>query len=519
MVDVEKRKKNTFYHTIVFKVSAVAIMFFAIWGAVSPESLAENGSMISGFINHSFGWLYLVAVSCFVVFCLYLALSKYGNIKLGKEDEKPEFSFFSWLSMLFAAGFGAGIVFWGVAEPLTHFANPPIAGVEPQSAEAARVAMRYAFFNWGIHQWSVFVLVGLALAYFQFRKKSKLLVSETLESLSTKKKRKSIKHTVNILAVIATVTGVATSLGMGVLQINAGLSYVFSIPDYVWMPVIIVGAMFVLYMLSAITGLDKGIKILSTTNMVLVIGFMVVFLFQGPTVFILESFVLGIGDYIQHFVEMSFYLTPYTGEKWAHDWTIFYWAWVITWSPFVGSFIARISRGRTIREFVLGVLIIPPVIGFIWMSIFGGTGLFMDLFENKQIADAVSQDVATAIFVFLQHFPMYGVLSILMIALVMIFLITSVDSTVYVLGIMTSDGNENPSNMLKTIWGVLIAATTAVLIMSDGLKALEAIALITALPFTLVMILISVSLFKSLRSEQTANVSAWADRQKQKKAQ
>jgi glycine betaine transporter len=502
VVDLKKNKEGSSYNNPVFGLSAIIVVFFAIWGALSPESLAKNASAVSGFINDSFGWFYLASVAGFVAFCLFLAFSKYGKIKLGQEQEKPEFSFFAWISMLFAAGFGAGIVFWGVAEPLTHFANPPLEGIKPQSPKAARVAMRYSFFNWGFHQWSVFTIVGLALAYFQFRKKSKLLVSETLDGVNVKKR--SIKKTINILAIIATVTGVATSMGMGVLQIDAGLKYVFSMPDTKWMPIVIIGTMFILYMTSAITGLDKGIKILSNTNMVLIIGFMLFFLFKGPTVFILESFVLAVGDYLQQFIEMSFFLTPYTGDKWVHDWTVFYWAWVITWSPFVGSFVARISRGRTIREFVIGVLIIPPVIAFMWMAIFGGTGIYMDLFQNTALSDAVSQDVATAIFVFLQEFPLYGILSVLMLVLIAIFLITSVDSTVYVLGIMSSDGNENPSNSVKAIWGVLIAAITGVLIVSSGLEGLQSVALIAALPFTIIMILISISLFKSLHNEQKA---------------
>ncbi|MFC2949417.1 BCCT family transporter [Virgibacillus sediminis] len=511
------RKKD--YPNTVFKVSAIIVALFAIWGVISPESMTRNASAVAGFINHSFGWFYLASVACFVVFCLYLAFSKYGNIKLGQEDEKPEFSFFAWISMLFAAGFGAGVVFWGVAEPLTHFANPPIDSIEPKSAEAARVAMNYSFFNWGLHQWSVFTIVGLALAYFQFRKKSKLLVSETLDGVLKKKGRSKIKTLVNILAVIATVTGVATSLGMGVLQINGGLNHVFSLPDNVWMHVGIVGVMFMLYTLSAITGVKKGIKILSNINLVLVIGFMIFFLFKGPTVFILESFVLAIGDYLNNFVEMSFYLTPYTGDPWVHDWTVFYWAWVISWSPFVGSFVARISKGRTIREFIIGVLIIPPVIAFMWMAILGGTGLYLDLFQNTALSDAVSQDVARAIFVLLQESPFYGLLSVLMLVLIMIFLVTSADSTIYVLGIMSSDGNENPSNGLKIIWGVLIAAITAVLIVSSGLGGLQSVALITALPFTVIMILISISLFKNLHREKKASKTEENLPPLQKKAQ
>ncbi|ANU24047.1 BCCT family transporter [Planococcus donghaensis] len=498
----KKNLERASFNNPIFKISATIVTLFALWGMLSPQSMTKNAAAVANYIGNSFGWFYMSSVAFFVAFCLFLAFSKYGKIKLGQENEKPEFSFFAWISMLFAAGFGAGIVFWGVAEPMTHFANPPTGNIEPQSAEAARVAMNYSFFNWGLHQWAIFTLVGLALAYFQFRKKSKLLISETLDGVSKKKMNKTLKRSINILAVVATVTGVATSLGMGVLQINAGLSHVFSLPNTGRMQIGIIGLMFVLFTLSAITGVNKGIKILSNLNMVLVVGFMLFFLFNGPTVFILETFVLGIGDYLTNFVGMSFQMSPYSGETWVKEWTVFYWAWVITWSPFVGSFVARISRGRTIRQFVSGVMIVPPLIAFVWMSIFGGTGIYMDLFQNTALSTAVSENVATAIFVFLEQFPLYGLLSALMLALIMIFLVTSADSTVYVLGIMTSDGNENPSNVVKGIWAVLIAVITGVLIVSSGLQGLQSVALIAALPFTVIMLLISVSLMKSLSQEK-----------------
>jgi choline/carnitine/betaine transport len=502
VVYLKKIKEQASYNNAIFKVSVIIVGLFTIWGALSPENLAKNASAVFNFTSYSFGWFYLFSVACFVFFCLFLAFSKYGRIKLGKDDEKPEYSLFTWISMLFSAGFGVGIVFWGVAEPLTHFASPPLKGVEAQTAEAARLAMRYSFFNWGIHQWSVFTIVGLALAYFQFRKNSQSLISETLEEIPVKRGNGLLKKTVNILAVIATITGVATSMGMGVLQINGGLNYVFSVPNHAGVQVAIVGIMLVLYLISATTGLDKGIKILSNTNMMLVAALMLFFLLKGPTIFILESFVLGIGDYLQNFMEMSFYLTPYTGDSWVHDWTVFYWAWVIAWSPFVGSFVARISKGRTIREFVIGVLIVPPVIAFIWMAIFGGTALHMDLFANAGIADAVSKDVTTAIFVLLKEFPFYGLLSVVMLVLIVIFLVTSADSAVFVLGMMTSNGSLNPSNMVKVIWGVLMAGITAVLIVSSGLKGLQTASLVSALPFTIILILISISLFKALYREQ-----------------
>ncbi|WP_017380574.1 BCCT family transporter [Paenisporosarcina sp. TG-14] len=500
---LKKNPNHVSYNNIVFKVSAIVITLFTLWGAFSPDTLAKYASAVFSFTSKSFGWFYLLSVAGFVFFCLFLAFSKYGNIKLGKDDEKAEFSLFTWISMLFSAGFGVGIVFWGVAEPLTHFVTPPLAGVEPQTAEAARLAMRYSFFNWGIHQWSVFAIVGLALAYFQFRHKRKGLISETISEVLPKKGRSRIKLFISILAIIATVTGVATSIGMGVLQISGGMNYVFQVPNNAWLQIGIVGIILVLYLISSTTGINKGIKLLSLLNMSLVAVLMIFFLFRGPTIFIMESFVVGLGDYLQHFVEMSFFLTPYSGETWVNDWTVFYWAWVIAWSPFVGSFVARVSRGRTIREFVLGVMIVPPVIGFAWMAIFGGTGLYLDLYTGTAISQAVSQDVTTAIFVLLQEFPLYILLSVIMIVLIVIFLVTSADSAVFVLGMMSSDGNLNPSTSVKVIWGVLIASITAVLIVSSGLKGLQTASLVSALPFTFILILMSIALYKSLSNEKS----------------
>ncbi|TAA73093.1 BCCT family transporter [Planococcus salinarum] len=502
---MKKSLKRVSYNNKTFKVSALFIALFTIWGAFSPASLAKYASAVFAFTSNSFGWFYLVSVAGFVFFCLYLAFSKYGSIKLGKDGEKAEFSFFTWISMLFSAGFGVGIVFWGVAEPLTHFSSPPVAGVELQTAEAARTAMHYSFFNWGIHQWSVFAVVGLALAYYQYRHNRKGLISETITDVLPRKGKKQLKFSISVLAIIATIIGVSTSVGMGVMQIGGGLNYVFEVPNSPLVQIGIVAVIMVLYLISTTTGINKGIKFLSLANMLLVAALMLFFLFRGPTTFIIESFVVGIGDYFQNFVGMSFFLTPYTGESWVNDWTVFYWAWVIAWSPFVGSFVARVSRGRTIREFVLGVMVVPPLIGFVWMAIFGGTGLYFDLFLDTAISTAVSQDVTTAVFVLLQEFPFYTALSVIMLLLIVIFLVTSADSAVFVLGIMSSDGDINPSTGVKVIWGILMAAITSVLIVSSGLRGLQTASLVAALPFTLIMILMSVALIKSLRKEEAGD--------------
>ncbi|WP_349409783.1 glycine betaine uptake BCCT transporter [Pseudalkalibacillus sp. SCS-8] len=485
---------------IVFWVSSIIVTLFVIWAAISPDSLGNNAAAVFDFTTYAFGWFYLIAVFFFTIFCLVLAISRYGKIRLGGDDSKPDYPFFTWIGMLFSAGFGVGLVFWGVAEPMSHFFEPPM-GIEGQSEEAARTSMRYSFFHWGIHQWSVFTVVGLALGYFQYRKKEKGLISTTFNPIIGQGGKTPLRRTVDILAVIATITGVATSLGFGILQINGGLKTVFELPNNALMQLTITGVLLILYLTSAMTGLDKGIKWLSNLNLGLALALMVAVLFMGPTVFILNSMTLGIGDYISNFFEMSFRLTPYKGGTWVRDWTVFYWAWVIAWSPFVGSFVARVSRGRTIREFVFGVLIVPPFIAILWIAIFGGTALHLDLTQGTNIAELVNEDVTTALFVTYAQLPLTFLFSLLSILLIFTFLITSADSATFVLGIMTTDGNLNPGRFVKLIWGILMAAIAAVLIISSGLQGLQTASLIAALPFTVILVIMCLSIIKLVRNE------------------
>ncbi|SET34108.1 choline/carnitine/betaine transport [Salinibacillus kushneri] len=493
-----KRKHSP--NNIVFWFSSFFITILVIWGAILPDSFAEVATTIYDFTTHAFGWFYLVSVLGIVFFCMFLAISRFGRIRLGGDDSKPDYPFFTWIGMLFSAGFGVGLVFWGVAEPMQHFLITPT-DTDPLTAEAARDAMRYAFFNWGIHQWSVFTIVGLALSYFQYRKRTTGLISSTLNPILGEGKKSGIRIPIDTLAVIATVMGVATSLGMGIMQINGGLHYVFALPNGTGTQLIITAILLVLYLVSSTTGLDRGIKILSNLNLGLALALMLFFLFLGPTVFILNSLTLGIGDYLQHFLGMSLHLTPYEGGTWVQDWTIFYWAWVIAWSPFVGSFIARVSKGRTIREFIFGVLIVPPALAMIWMSVFGGSALHLDLFQGTDIAQAVNNNVTSALFTTFDHFPFTMVLSVLAILLIFTFLITSADSATFVLGIMTTNGDLNPSMFVKIIWGILQAAIAAVLIISSGLQGLQTASLISALPFTLILLMMCFALFKSLSKE------------------
>ncbi|MBB6454760.1 choline/carnitine/betaine transport [Salirhabdus euzebyi] len=500
---------------IVFWVSAIFIGILVLWGALSPGTFESIATAIYSFTTNAFGWFYLIAVFLIVIFCVFLALSRFGKIRLGKDDDKPAYSFFTWIGMLFSAGFGVGLVFWGVAEPMQHFLYPPT-DAEPLTAGAARDSMRYAFFHWGVHQWSVFTIVGLAVAYFQYRKNYNGLISSTFNPLIGEGNKRLLRIPIDILAVIATVMGVATSLGMGILQINGGLKHVFAFPNNIATQLTITGILLVLYLISSTTGLDRGIKILSNVNLTLALGLMLFFLILGPTVFILNSLTLGIGDYLQQFVGMSLRLSPYRGGTWVQDWTIFYWAWVIAWSPFVGSFIARVSRGRTIREFVVGVLIVPPVIAMIWMAVFGGAALNLDLFQGTMIAQAVDVDVTSALFATFEHFPFTQLLSILAILLIFTFLITSADSATFVLGMLTTNGSLHPPMLVKIIWGVLQAAIAAVLIISSGLQGLQTASLISALPFTIIMLIMCVSLYKALKKEPRYDLPRRKDVQQKK---
>ncbi|WP_106496750.1 BCCT family transporter [Lentibacillus sp. Marseille-P4043] len=493
-------KKHT-YKNPVFFVSAIIVLLLVIIGAVVPKKFGAVAEKLFNFTTINFGWFYLLAVFIFVLFLVGISVSKYGKVRLGPQSSRPEYPFFTWIGMLFSAGFGAGLVFWGVAEPMSHFFKTPFPGLEAQTEEAARVAMGYAFFHWGVSQWSVFAIVGLIIAFLQFKKEKKGLISTSIKPIVGK--NRGISNTVDSLAVIATVMGVATSLGLGILQMNGGLHTVFDVPNSIWIQMVIAGIMLITYLLSSSTGLNKGIKWLSNLNLGLCLLLLVFVFFAGPTVFILNTFVLGLGDYLTNFVQYSLRLTPYQGGTWVRDWTIFYWAWAIAWSPFVGAFVARVSKGRTIREFVFGVLVVPPVIACLWIAAFGGTAIFSDLNNGTHIAEAVDKDMAVALFQTFGNMPFTNVLSILSLFLIFTFLVTSADSATYILGSMTSKGSLNPALFVKIIWGVLITAIAVVLLLAGGLDALQTASLISALPFTVILLLIVVAFIRMLKKEPT----------------
>ena len=484
----------------VFYVSVLVISVFVAWGFLHPESLAAAAGAALRFTTGSFGWFYLLATFLFLVFALYLAFGRFGQIKLGKDEDEPDYPYFTWFAMLFSAGMGIGLVFWGVAEPMNHYMTPP-EGVAGGTPEAARLAIRYSFFHWGLHPWAIYAMVALALAYAQFRKGYSALISSTFRPLIGDRVEGPLGKGIDALAVIATAFGVATSLGLGTLQINGGLAHVAGLPQNTTVQLLIILVVTILYLLSATTGLDKGIRILSNLNLSVASGLLLFVIVFGPTSFILETLTTTIGSYLGNLIPMSFRLTPFTGGTWVGTWTLFYWAWWIAWAPFVGTFIARVSRGRTIREFVLGVLFVPALLGAFWFSAFGGSALYYEIFQQRGIAEAVKTDVTSALFVTLEQFPLGGFLGLLATLLILTFFITSADSATFVLGMLSSQGVLHPATSTKLIWGVLQSSTAAVLLLSGGLNGLQTASIVTALPFAVIMVFMVVSLHRALKAE------------------
>ncbi|WP_409177623.1 BCCT family transporter [Brevibacillus fortis] len=498
---------------MTFLISLVIVFVIVLFGAISPELFASAASHVLKVTTTNFGWFYLIVTFGFLIFCIFLAFSRYGQIPLGSDDDEPEYSLPTWFAMLFSAGMGIGLVFWGVAEPVSHYFSPP-AGVTGQTTEAAQTALRYAFFHWGLHPWGIYALIALALAYFQFRKGAKGLISSTFGPLLGERIHGPLGKGIDILAVIATAFGVATSLGLGTLQINGGLSHLFGLPSNTTVQIMIISIITVLFLLSATTGLDRGIKYLSNTNLVLALLLLLLTLVLGPTSFIFDAFTSTLGSYLNNLISMSLRLTPFTQGTWVANWTLFYWSWWIAWAPFVGMFIARVSKGRTIKEFVICVMLVPSLLSFIWFSVFGGTALHLEIFDQAPIGAAVQRDISTALFLALEQLPMGYILDVVAILLIITFFITSADSAIFVLGMLSSDGNLDPSNRVKFTWGILQSAIAIVLLLSGGLEGLQTASIVAALPFTVIMVLMCFSLVMALQEEDRIAKKKRKDQQK-----
>lgn len=480
-------------------VSAGLILAIVLWGVVRPASLGSAFETLLAVITRDFGWFYLWVVLGLVVFALVLAFSRYGDLKLGAEDEEPEFSTGSWFAMLFAAGMGIGLVFWGVAEPISHYGTPP-PGIAPATPEAANAAMRYSFFHWGLHPWAVYSVVALAIAFFQFRRGGPALVSTAVQSLPWPLAQ-ALGPVVNVLAVIATAFGVAASLGMGALQINSGLHRLAGLPVGSASQVGIIVVTTAMFLASAVTGVTRGIKWLSNLNLALAAVLTASVFLMGPTVAIIDTFTSTLGSYASELVRMSLRMTPFRDSGWVGSWTVFYWAWWVSWSPFVGLFIARVSRGCSIREFVLGTVIAPALAAFVWFSVFGGTALHLEVMQGLPMSQAVSIDVATAMFAMFEALPLSGLLSGAATLLVLVFFVTSGDSATLVLGIMSTGGQANPGARVKVVWGLLVAGMATTLLLAGGVKAVQTATIVFALPFAVVIVLMAVALWRGVRAD------------------
>lgn len=486
-------------HKPVFWPSVILITLMIAGTLMLGDQAEEIFSSVQSAITANSGWLFIASVNIFIVFSLYIAFSKYGNIKLGGKDAETDFSTLAWFAMLFSAGMGIGIMFWSVAEPIFHFLSPPMA--EAESAAAAREAMSLTFLHWGFHAWAIYAVVGLSLGFFAFNRGLPLSFRSVFHPLIGDRINGWMGDLIDILAVLATLFGLATSLGLGVLQVSAGLEHVFGLPDNIYMQVGIIVAITGVATVSVILGIDKGVRVLSELNVRIAAVFLAFMLLVGPTIYILDSFVQNFGFYLNNVATYSFWTESYTNSNWQGSWTIFYWAWWISWSPYVGMFIARISKGRTIKQFVLGVLIVPSMITFLWMSAFGGSAINLEMQGIGNVGDAVNENVATAIFVFLEQFPLDMVTSIIAIVLILSFFVTSSDSGSLVIDGLTSGGKLDAPVGQRIFWAQTEGLVAAILLIGGGLSALQTASISTGLPFALILLVMCYSLFKGLQRE------------------
>ena len=489
-------------NNIVFIISVIAAFVLIIYGSIFSGQLSSISGIIMSWVSHNFGWLYIASVFFFIIFLLFIVMSKWGKIKLGKDDEKPEYSNFSWFAMLFCGATGIGLVFWSISEPLSHYVSPP-PGIEAVTIEAAGFSIRTCFLHWGITQFACFAIVGLGMAYFQFRKDKNALISNLLAPLVGDNATKGVfGKAVDIFSVVVTFSGVATSLGLGVSQICGGLDYLADIPNNnrTWLIVIVV--ITCVFLASAISGVNKGIKILSSVNTCIAIILLILAFIVGPKISVLNTLISSTGQHIQNFFSDVTMISSFGDNTWIMNWRVFYYAWFIAWCPFVGMFIARISRGRTIREFIIGAVIAPTLFTILWLSVFGTIAL--DVSGNWNITELINMIASpeTAVFIVFEKYPLSRVLSVLVIILLSVFFITSADSATYSLGMMTSGGSMYPPKYKKIIWAIIEAAIAYLLLSAGSLKPLQTISIAASLTFLFIMIAVCPALVKELKNEK-----------------
>lgn len=487
-------------------ISSLVIIFILIISVLwIGKPIEEWFKTVQNNVSNQVGWFFIAVVNIVLFFSIFLAFSRFGKIRLGGKKAIPKFSTGAWFAMLFSAGMGIGLIFWSVAEPIYHFVDNPFKDASTTLAESAEQAMSITFLHWGLHAWGLYALVGAALAYFTFNKKLPLTIRSIFYPILGQKIYGPIGDIIDIISVLATLFGLATSLGLGVQQVNAGLTYLFGIENSVFVQVILIIAITLMATLSLIAGLDKGIRMLSEWNVRLAILLLVFVLCVGPTLFLFQSFIQNIGYYLSNFFELSSWTNAYSGvneeSTWQNSWTIFYWAWWISWSPFVGIFIARISEGRTLREFILGVLLVPTLFTFLWLSTFGGTALYQELIGNSSITESITNNIATAIYYLLEQYPLTSISSGITIILVASFFVTSSDSGSFVVDTLTSGGRHDAPKGQKIFWASMEGIIASVLLIGGGLVALQTASILTGLPFAIIILIMCYSFYKSLKTD------------------
>ncbi|WP_099904845.1 BCCT family transporter [Streptomyces sp. TLI_171] len=494
---------------VVFGVGAAAVLAVVAWGVFAQDSLSRASDAALAWVLHSFGWLFVVAADVFLVLAVVLAVSRFGRVPLGRDGERPEFSTLAWVAMMFSAGMGIGLLFYGVGEPLQLYAQPqPGSGLAPQTPAAARQALEFSLFHWTLHPWAIYAVGGLALAYTTFRKGRGNRMSEAfVPLLGERRVRGWPGRVIDLLAVFATVFGSATSLGLGAIQVAGGLGYVSDVRATEGVELVVISALGSAFVLSAMSGVHRGVKWLSTTSVVLASLLMLFVFLVGPTVFVLDALPSTIGGYLSNLAVMATQTGAFTDEDWLGTWTIFYWAWWLSWAPFVGTFIARISRGRTVRQFLVGVLLVPSGATAVWFVVMGGSAIRLQSTGAADLVATLPKGADAGLFAMLEALPLGAVTGVLAVLLVMLYFITSADSASLVLGSLSSGGALHPRTWLVVVWGVLMAGVAAALLLAGGLTALQNATILVALPFVLVMLALCVALVRELRADPAAGPS------------
>ncbi|MDC0534948.1 BCCT family transporter [Francisellaceae bacterium] len=485
----------------VFYPSLCLTLLLAIIGILWPEEANIFFSALQNWLLDKVGWIYILGMAIFVCLSIFLMVSRLGDIRLGPDHSKAEYSNLSWFAMLFAAGMGIGLMFFSVAEPLQHFISPPMA--ESGTTEAARNAMNITFFHWGLEAWGVYAIVGLALAYFSYRHDLPLLPRSALYPLLKDKIYGPIGHVIDIFAIIGTMFGIATSLGFGATQVNAGLNFLFAVPDTSLVKCLLIVIITSIATISVALGLDKGIKVLSNFNIIIALFLLLFVLLFGDTTGLLRSFVQNTGNYLSSIVQKTFNLYAYEHKQgWLSGWTLFYWGWWIAWSPFVGMFIARVSKGRTIREFMIGVLFIPTGFTFLWLTVFGNSAINIAIQGSAAgLLSSAESNVPVALFQFLQHFPFSMVISIISLILIVTFFVTSADSGSLVIDILATRGAKKSIVWQRIFWSLLEGFLAISLLYSGGLAALQTATIASAFPFLIILFFICIALVKALSKD------------------